>query len=302
MSRDSVTPRKRLDWLILLCIDVTVPAVVLWKFHLGEISKANALITTAIALIGCNLVLLQAIRKRSQSGEPPIRRQLLLAAFILAAISFASIASAVSFISQKNNYLDLALSNTPLSSITPERTRLIVELLRTRAANSKENDRLLAEVRLHPIKPELYSANSFATVETMYHTVARLADVVNLDADYYAKQQAAMQHFRLQMATVDPDYLKAWDADRQAQEAAEASTEQLTHDWLSTVKALYGYASEHPKDITVKEENLQFATPAVEMTFNGLLNKSKLVQTKLFAMVQKSVEVQRQAKRDLNVP
>ncbi len=46
-------------WLILVCVNGTVPSVILWKYHTGEISSSIALLCGVIVLaVGNTFVLL----------------------------------------------------------------------------------------------------------------------------------------------------------------------------------------------------------------------------------------------------
>jgi len=142
--------RNQLDWLLLLCVDATVPVILVWKTHSGEVQPVIALVSGLLCLLVGNVVVLIAIRNRNGRTGQPNSKWLVLGASGVGVIVALVMGVAVFGIPQHNNYLDLALSDIPLSEIQPEQKRLVVELIRHRAANSREYDRLVSEAKTKP--------------------------------------------------------------------------------------------------------------------------------------------------------
>jgi hypothetical protein len=249
-----------MDWLVLLCADATVPAVLVWKTHSGEVRPIIALVSGLLCLLVTNALVLMAISKHNKRTGQPTSKSLLLGATGLGVFVALLTSMAAFAVPQHNNYLDLALSDVPLSSIQPEQRRLVVELLRRRAANSREYDSIVAEVKTKPMSPSLYTPESFASEQVIKSTLAQLMKYTDADVEYSQKQQTVMSEFRQRMAKVDPEYLRTWDVDRQGQELAEESAISLERGWLESVVSLYGYAESHPKEICLKDGHLEFTT------------------------------------------
>ena len=183
-------------------------------------------------------------------------------------------------IPERNRYLDLAISNVPLSSIQPERDRLVVQLIRQRAINSRDYDNLLVGARERPVFPALYTPESFASQQVMQSTLDQLTKYADMDFQYFQKQQAAMSEFREKMRKVDAAYLASMEVERKGQEAAEQSADRLEHQWLESVTLLYGYAASHSKEISQKDGRLEFATDASKLGFNDKLDRSRTLHQK----------------------
>jgi hypothetical protein len=179
----------------------------------------------------------------------------------------------------KNHYAALALSNTPLSSIEPERDRLVVELIRKRAIRSKEYASVAAQLK--PISPPLYSAVSFANVETMNATSAQLKQAFELDQEYGAQMKADMDSFRSRMSTVDPVYLQSWITTDQAQEEAQERLLEIEDQWEKSVLSLYEYAAAHYKEINVHDGSINFSTREFKSSFEARQTASKELQEKV---------------------
>jgi hypothetical protein len=194
-TMDAPNQRRHMQWFVLFLVNLTIPVLLIWKFRLGEITERNAVISAAICVVGLNAAVLYGFRKGTQSSSDRLPPKFIAAAAMFALAGFSATALTVSHVAHHDSDLDLAMSDTPLDSIQPPRTRLIVELIRQTAANSRENDKVIAEARKHPLDPEVYSPQSFSSVDVMNRTVARLTAFVAADAEYYGKQQSAQRHF-----------------------------------------------------------------------------------------------------------
>jgi hypothetical protein len=300
---DALNNQQRMQWFVLFCANLTIPALLIWKFRACEITERNALISAAICCIGLNGFLLYGFHKGIQRmGGARLRPKVFVVAAILAFVGFSATALTVPRMAHHDSDLDLAMSDAPLDSIQPPRTRILVELIRQIAANSRENDKVLAEAREHPLDPQVYSPQSFASVDVMNRTIARLTAFVVADAEYYGRQQAAQRHFREHMVIVDPAYLESWNKARGPQENLEAATEEIQKEWLVSVKALYDYASQHYGELHIKDRKIQFSTPAANVAFSDQMDRSKALHDKLLAAVQRGVEARRQAGEKFVVP
>jgi hypothetical protein len=284
------------EWLVLVCLNGTVPVAVIWKYHGGEISSTVALITGVVVLAVGNIAALLGFQKHARRDGSPLERQLVAGAGALAVASFLLTIYAVSLVKHRNGYAELATSDAPLSSIEPERKRLVVELLRRTAAISQEENKTMAEAQKVPMKPVVYSPESFADQQTIRSTLAQLAKYVEIDFRYFAEQQSAREDFSRKMTACDSEYLKQWDAERQQQEGAEKSANQFEHDWFASVKSLYDYADQHAREIAVRDGKISVADETVRPIFNALLDRSKALHDKLESTVQKEVRLQQQAK------
>lgn len=283
-------------WLVLVCIDSTVPIMIIWKYRQGDVSSSVAVITGIIVLAGGNLAALFGFQRRSGHDGGPLKKRLVAGAAALAIVSFLLTVLGVSVVKHRNGYMELATSDAPLSSIEPERKRLVVELIRRTAEISQEENKTIAEAQKAPMNPAVYSPESFKDEKTIQSTVAQLADYSQIDFKYFAQQQAAREDFRRKMTACDSEYLERWDADRRDQEGMERSANQLEHDWFASVKSLYDYAQEHAREIGLKDGKVSISDNTVRTTFDGLLDRSKALNEKLQSTVREEVRLQQQAK------
>jgi hypothetical protein len=284
-------------WLILVCINCSVPVAILWKYHAGEVTSAVAVLSGAIVLTIGNIVALFGFERRSDRDGIQLKKGFVISATLLAIASFLAILLGVSLVKHRNEYADLAMSNTPLAQIRPERKRLIVELIRRTAAISREENTVLAEAQKVPMNPQVYSPESFANKQTMEATLAQLTKYAEIDFKYFDEQKGAREDFRRKMADCDAEYLKEWNADRKAQEDSEASANRLEHDWFASVSALYLFAEQNAGEITVKDEKTSISNPAVRVSFDDdLFAKSKALHEKLESTAQDEIRQQNQVK------
>lgn len=214
----------------------------------------------------------------------------------MAGIGFLSTAFGVSQLKQRSDYYDLAMSNRPLNSIEPERTRLIVEYIRGLAADSQKENKEIAEAQKAPMNSAIYSPESFADQEAMRSTLGRLATFTQIDFRYAAKLQAESEDFHRKMARCDPEYLKSWDAEKRDQDELEKSANQLERDWFISVNALYAYGEQHAREIKATDGKISISNPIVRQTFNDLLGRSKALHEQLETIVQQEVRNRQAAK------
>jgi hypothetical protein len=291
-----------MDWLLLLCMDAAVPVVLVWKTHSGEVQPITALMSGLLCLLVGNAIVLTAIHKRSRRTGQPTSKWLVLKATGLSVLAALVTSAAVLRIPQRNTYLDLALSDIPLSGIQPEQKRLVVELIRRRAANSREYDSLVSEAKTKPLSPSLYAPESFANEQVIDSTIAQLTKYADADFQYSQKQQALMSEFRQKMAMVDPEYLQSWDVKRQGEEAAEQQVIGLERGRLETAVSLYGYAKSHSKEISLMNGHLEFVTDALRSEFNSKQDESKGLYQKWQDATQGLVRRQQETRAQMGLP
>jgi len=283
-------------WLILACMNGTVPVAIIWRYHAGEISYSVALISSATVLAVGNAALLLAFWKCSKRDGYPLRKSQFVGAGALAILAFLSTILSVASVKQRNEYADLAASDKPLSAIEPEQKRIVVELIRRQATISHLQNMAMAEIQKQPMNPVVYAPESFADKRTIRSTLTHLTEYSEIDFQTYDKQRSARADFHQKMAICDPEYLKKWDAERGEQEAKENSANQLEHDWFTSVSALYVYAEQHTKDIAVRKGEISISDAVVRQRLNDLLNRSKALHEELESTVQDEVRLQQQAK------
>jgi hypothetical protein len=301
-EREQRTAQLRNCWIILGTLNLGVALFSLWNYHSGSATRQVVLISAAIVLAIGNLGVLFSLRTQLKKSDIAPPQSLIPTAIILAIVSFAITVSGVSLLHHHSDYIDLALSNTPLSSIEPEQKRLVVELLRHRAQSSRENDKELADEQAHPLNPQLYTPESFASKAVMESTMANLTKFMNIDLRYAKSLEETMQDFRQKMAACDPAYLKSWDESEQEQEAAQASTMQAEREWFASVTALYSYAETHADNITLKQGHLVITPPPLLETFNQQMSRSKDLQQNLLTRQAGLVKAHQQAKQAVIIP
>lgn len=294
-----INPNRNV-WIALVCVNAGAPLFEIWEYHSGAINSAAALLSVGLVLVVLNSVVLGSLFARARrKGRPFQQKKLLLPAGAMAVIAFLSTVVGVSLMRQRNDYFDLAMSDRPLSSITPEQKRLVVEYIRRAAANSQEENKAMAEAQKQPIDPAVYSPESFANQEVMRSTLALLTAYTRIDFEYFAKLQAIREDFRRRMAASDPGYLKSWDADRSDNEQMQQSANQVEHDWFASVDTLYSYGEQHAGQIEVKGGRVSISNPTVRRKFDDLFSQSKALHDKLESVVRDEVKLQRQAKANI---
>ncbi len=290
--------RNSLDWLIVSCANLTVPLMMAWKRGSGELNTTTAIVSGFVALSVVNLAVIVSIRARNKRHGQTTSRALIFGAIVLAVASATLTALAVSSIPAHNEYVDLAFSNVPLSHIHPERKALVVELIRRKAANSREYD--IAASQTKALSPPLYSPESFASEDAMADTMGQLKRATDSDFAYRAKQQDAVADFRKRMSEVDSQFLTTFDGD--LEQADEASMSKLEQQWFSATSALYAYAAAHQKEIEVRNGKLKFNTTAVQIEFNRRQEFSKTLYAKFLERVQGALRDKQQQRARIIMP
>jgi hypothetical protein len=270
--------------MLLACINLAIPAVIAWKLHTGEASTTVALLSGLISLVVLNGVAVGMILSRRKRMGQDTSRGFLIGTAGIIVISGLFTAAAVHTIPERNDYVELALSNTPLDQIRPEQKALVVELIRRRAADSRDYEQLNAQIKA--ISPALYSPDSFASEDIIRRVLEEYRKDVAADFAYHERLEQTMSDFRNKMTKIDPDYLKSFEAARQAQETREQKAFQLEKDCVAATQGLYEYAGAHTKEITVREGGMHFANDAVRNAFSRQLESSK----SLYAQWQESLQ------------
>jgi len=220
--------RRRADWITVVCINVTIPVMVIWRYDSGDSTRGVALIVAPVSFIVLNVATLYAIMARNRRRNEPTPRSLILCSVVLA---LASAGAAVVGLdsTDPNDLLKLAYSGKPLNEIHPEQKRLFIELLRRKEHNSQEYGRLAASTK--PIVPTPYDVESFASASVMNATSAALKKSVDADSAYFALQQKAERDFLDRMMRIDPDssFLKAV----QSQSEGEVASGALEQQWAA---------------------------------------------------------------------
>jgi hypothetical protein len=291
--------RTGLDWLILVCLNATVPVVLGWKHYIGEVSAQIVLIAGLTSIVVANAVVVLAIRVRNKRQGKITSRSVGFGAIALAVLAAASTAFSTYRVPEQNEYLRLALSDTPLDQIHPERKQLLVELTRKQLANSQQEDRVIREMK--PISPSLFSADSFADATVIRSVSQAYQDATAADFAYSDKQKRDMDEFRDKMSKVDPEFLKSFELTQRDREEATATTRKLEQECLNATLDLYNYAAAHAKDITIKNGELTFSNDGVRRDFSNKLEASKALFDTLQAIVQQQVTVQQQARRSAGI-
>jgi hypothetical protein len=291
--------RKTLDWIMLVCSDVTVPAVISWEHHAGEATSTVAFLIGFFSLVVFNVVIVGAIlSRRKRLGEGTSR------GFILGAVGLALLAGlltsvGVSSFPERNEYVELALSNVPLSEIHPEQKALVVELARRRAANSKKYEQVTAQTK--PISPQLYTPDSFASDTVIRAAIEQYTADYAADLNYREEEKQTMNEFRNKMTKVDPDYLKSFEAAQQSRETREEAAFQLEQECVTATLALYNYADTHTKEISIRNGELRFANDGVRMDFSRQLEESKGLHGKWQAALQELIREQQRSRKEIGL-
>ncbi len=292
--------RQQLDWLVLLCVNLTIPVMLGWKTYSGDLTANVAIISALVTLLFMNCVVVVGIKSRRKRQGIETPRSFIFWAVGLAVFSALVTTLTVASIPVRNDYRELALSSTPLADIQPEQRRLVVELIRRRIANTREENRYLAQLK--PLSPALYSPESFANVDVIQNTSNAMKKAAETDFGYNAKNQQAMAEFREKMGTADPGYLKAWDAEHQDQEDLEASTLALEKQWLTGVEALYGFAAKNTQSISLRGNKLEFSTPTIEQDFQRQKEANEALYNKLMERERMLAERQKKAQSKTGGP
>jgi hypothetical protein len=272
-------PESRRFWIVIGCINIAIPAFTIWKMHTDDLGRVAALYTCWVSFVLLNAVCLLGMWSREHRAGRFVSRMRTVQGIAFALITAIAATFAVNSYAARNSYFALAMSSMPLESIRPARRRIVVELIRERAASSKAYQSAAAHFR--PISPPLYSPRSFATVDAMKTTVQQLQQAFDMDASYADRVKQRYARFCDEMGQADPQYLREWQSARNNQEQTEASLFSVEERWFQSVQDLYGYAAGQHESIVVRNDNLAFSSPEVKAQFENLENMSRDLQQKL---------------------
>src|ERR1700722_20052903 len=234
---ETKTVYRRIAWLLIV-VNLSVPAFVFFQRNGNNLSDAVniwvgwivATVMTAMLVVGTFLRL-------------PVDRRQIPRSMVLTSLALVVLSGLITTISiaasPSDNYLAVALSNTPLDKIKPDRKRLVVELIRQEKAASDENNRIAKSMK--PISPALYSVDSFASKAAMESTSSQLKQAYDIDQAYAAAKHQARQDFRNKMQRVDPNYLRGFESRMQADDALETSIEAEEAKWVASAMSLYDF-------------------------------------------------------------
>src|ERR1700722_13572588 len=96
--------RSGIDWLMMACIDVTIPTVVIWKHHTGEASSAVAVIVGFLSLVILNAMFLSSIHVRRRRLGQNTSRGFIFGAAGLALLSALLTALGAYSVPERNDY------------------------------------------------------------------------------------------------------------------------------------------------------------------------------------------------------
>lgn len=270
--------------------------MIAWELHSGEATSSIALIAGLTSVAVMNAVFLGAVHIRNKRSGQGTARSLLLGAAGLAVISALLTAGAVYLTPEHNEYLDLALSNTPLSQIHPQRKAILVELIRRRLELSQAYQKEAAQMK--PISPALYSPKSFASTSVMQSVSRQLKRAYTADDNYYEELQQSMNDFRSKMEKVDPDYLRSFEAGGGKQEIGQKQAMELEGKWFKATIALYAYAGSHAGEITISQGKLHFADSTDGSEFSRREKDARNLYGAWQSELQKLSRRQEQARRE----
>ena len=253
-STAEASSRRRLDWITVVCINATIPVMLIWQHRSGDLPRGVALLAAPVSLIVLNVGVLYAIMARNRRRNELTPRSLIFFSVILALASAGAAAVGLNLAEDPNDLMKLAYSTKPLNEIHPEQKRLFIELMRRKEQNSRNYGRIAASTK--PIDPSLYDVESFASASVMNATSAALKKSVDADSAYFALQQKAERDFLDRITRIDPDsiFLKAV----QSQSESEVASSALEQQWASSAIALYAFAASHAKFIFIVNRKLTF--------------------------------------------
>jgi hypothetical protein len=287
--RETKVVIRRIAWQLLV-INLAVPAFVFLQRngdHLTDgahiwVGWISATMLTAMLIIGTYFRL-------------PVDRRHIPTSMILTSFALVVLSGLITTVSIKSspsdNYLAVALSDTPLNKIEPDRKRLVVELIRQNKAASDENSRLAKAMK--PISPALYSVGSFANKAAIESTSSQLKKAYDIDQAYAVAKLQARQAFHNQMENIDPDYLRSFDSKMQESDSLEASIEGEEAKWVASALSLYDYAAAHSSDISVdKDGHLAIGSEELKQNLMRQINASTALKQTMMNDGAKAVQHQ----------
>ncbi len=271
------------DWLMVIGTNLTAAFWLFWHAR-GEMSGETTLKATPIVFVILNAVVLWGIRAKNLRLQLTTPTRLVGTAIIMALLASACLWAALHRdLDFSREILNEATSSKPINAIKPESRAILVQLLRTRLQNSREDS--AAASRFKPITPALYSAESFENENVIQSVKGQVEAAASLDISYAGKQQEAMDEFRTKMSKADPAYLASFEAQRRGADDEFARALLLEKQWLEATNALYDFADANQKVMKLKGNQLVFSDPRVKATFEeekqhsaDLLNRMQAIQ------------------------
>lgn len=225
------------------------------------------------------------------TGDVPVSAGILVAALMTGILTTAVVRS------MPSADITFALSGRPLDEINSPQRRLLIELLRKNNANSKEYASVIAHTK--PLKPALYSAESFAEKPTMQRTMDRLNALYQVDLNYAAEQQSNLMDFETKMSVTDSKWLASWKRSDAHRETAQDQLLALEKQWVNDTNTLYAYAIDHQDSIRLLQGVLKFSSPVVETEFREQMTRCIRLQQQFQETTQQQTKDQ-QASRHAN--
>jgi hypothetical protein len=283
--------RRRQDWVIVLCLNICIPAMLTYLRVTVPIDSATLLIVGICGLLLLNAAVLLTVRARSRRRGEVMTPKLAVGTVVLGILAALATVVGTRLVVAPVDVGKLAYSSTPLNEIRPEPRRLFVELLRRKEKNSQEYGRVAASTK--PMDPALYDAASFASASAINATATELKSALDTDFAYFARQREAEQDFRERVERIDPnsEFLK----EAQAQSDVEVSQNAVQKEWAASAVALYAFAARHAKDIHVSNRNLTFSDDSGP-EFKKRYGASKALYKRLQEQVQASIAEQKRSR------
>jgi hypothetical protein len=280
---------RRIAWLLLV-VNLAVPAFVMVQRNGNHLTDAANIWVGWISATMLTVMLVVGTYLRLPVDRRKVPRSMVLTSLALVVLS--GLITTVSIESSpSDNYLAVALSDTPLNKIKPDRKRLIVELVRQNKAASDENSRIAKTMK--PISPALYSVDSFANKTAMESTFSQLKQAYDIDKAYAVAKHEARQAFHDQMQKIDPDYLRGFDSRMQEDDSLEASIEAEESMWVASALSLYDYAAAHASDISLnKDGHLAIASEELKQNLLQQINVSTALKQTMMNDRAKAVKSQ----------
>lgn len=291
-AKDTKAVYSRITWILIL-INIAVPALVLFQRRGGGLSDTAYVWVGWISATGLTAVLVAGTYFRLPVDRQQISRTMLLTSLALVVLSglITTISIAVT---PSDNYLEVALSETPLNDVKPERKRLMVELIRREKAASDENNRMAKSMK--PISPALYSVASFANKAAMESASSQLKQAYEIDQAYAAAKLQMRRTFHDKMQRVDPGFLSGVESKMYEEDSSDALIQADEAKWVSSALSLYAYAAAHASDISANSGgHLTIASEDVKRSFAQQVQASTALQQTMMTDRTKAVKNQQSA-------
>jgi len=266
-------------WIVMSSANITIPIVIIWSTHTGDLNRLGAVWSCWVCFIGLNALWLLALRSADRRVGRPGSGKRIIQAIALAFVAALLTMGYLNSYAPRNTYFALAMSNRPLNSIRPTRRRIVVKFIRERAAASRASDE--AAAHMHPISPPLYSPESFANLDAMSRTVRQVQQAFDVDAAYARNLTQSYARFQEDMMHADPQYLQAWLSSPDNEETANQNIFAIEKEWVRSVQDLYGYAAQQHQKIRLRNGTLIFASAEIKNKFEDLENASTGLQQKM---------------------